>query len=180
MATVYLIRHANPDWTRKELPYHLPPGPPLTQQGELEASALGLFLKQARVAQIYTSPLERCLITAQIAAAVANCAIETLPELIEWQPGEEYDAIRVRLWPVFQMALTTSHRESPVALVTHGGPIGCLLKELGMDDATLEQQRTFDHRNPLPPAGAWEVSQTSPDAPWVLRLAFIPAIPLEF
>jgi len=180
MATLYLARHANPDWARKDLPYHLPPGPPLTQQGQQEASALGVFLKQSGVTQIYTSPLERCLVTAQIAAAVANCAVKTLPELIEWQPGEEYGAIRVRLCAVFQMALTTSDGGGPVALVTHGGPIGCLLKELGMDDATLEQQRTFDHRNPLPPAGAWEVSRTSPDAPWVFRLAFIPAIPQEF
>jgi drug/metabolite transporter (DMT)-like permease len=30
MPLIYLIRHATPDWSRTDIPYFTPPGPPLT------------------------------------------------------------------------------------------------------------------------------------------------------
>ncbi len=53
-------------------------------------------------------------------------------------------------------------------------PVAFLLVQLGMDEVTLNHSLTFDHRNPLPPAGAWEASQDNEGQPWKLRLAFIP------
>ena len=38
LPTVYLVRHATPDWSLKDIPYHLPPGPPLTSVGDKEAA----------------------------------------------------------------------------------------------------------------------------------------------
>ena len=70
--TIYLIRHATPDWSRTDLVYHLPPGPPLTAQGEAEAAKLGDFLRDMDVRHIFTSPLVRCLRTAEIAGAAVD------------------------------------------------------------------------------------------------------------
>ena len=62
---IYLARHATPDWSRTDLPYHLLPGPPLVPQGEAEAAELGRFLREAGVSRLYTSPLERARRTAE-------------------------------------------------------------------------------------------------------------------
>jgi hypothetical protein len=61
--------------------------------------------------------------------------------------------------------------------VSHGGPIGVLLQELGIDAEELAVYRTkFDTTNPLPPAGAWEVEQNGKKDSWNLHLKFIPSV----
>lgn len=177
--TIYLIRHATPDWERRDIVYHLPPGPPLTDQGRGEADALGAFLLAAGVRRLHTSPLERALHTARIAAGIAGAAVEVDDRLIEWQPTEGAERVHQRMWAAvdalrLQDGCAKDGACSPVGLVSHGGPIGSLLLAFGMDAAMLEAQRRFDHANPVPPAGAWEAWRDSPEAPWQLRLAFIP------
>ncbi len=174
MPTVYLARHATPDWSVTDIPYHIPPGPPLIEQGESEAAALGQFLRLQGVKRIFVSPLERCQATAQIAAAAAGARMETVEGLREWQPGEGRELVTARFLPAFETAYRASTQAGPVAMITHGGPIGLMLVELGMDPQTLKDHRLFDHNNPLPPGGAWEASRTAPDGPWNLRLAFVP------
>lgn len=176
MPIVYLARHATPDWSATGVPYHIPPGPPLIEKGETEATALGHFLRLQGVKQIFVSPLERCLATAQIAATVAGACIETVDGLREWQPGEDRESVIARILPAFETACQASARNGPVAMVTHGGPIGLLLLQLGMDPQTLKDQSLFDHNNPLPPGGAWETSRAAPYEPWNLRLAFAPGL----
>jgi len=175
MTSIYLIRHATPAWSRKDIPYHLPPGPPLTEQGRAEAEALGAFLHAAGVRRLFASPLERCLHTAQIAAPLAGASLQVDERLIEIQPGETTAALYRRLWPVFEAASSNgAAAHGLVGLVTHGGPIAALLGGLGMDAATLAGYARFDHGNPLPPAGAWQVCRPDAAAPWQWRLAFIP------
>jgi broad specificity phosphatase PhoE len=94
--TIYLVRHATPDWTRTELSYHLPPGPPLTEEGLDEAKAVGGFLHKNKVTLIYTSPLARCLQTAQAAGKAAGVRVEVDHSLTEWQPGETYTSVARR------------------------------------------------------------------------------------
>jgi len=173
--TVYLIRHATPDWNRTDLPYAVPPGPPLTPQGVDEAMQLGYFLREAGAAQILTSPFERAMHTARIAAGVAGVPMEQEAGLTEWRPDEKADAIRARVWPVWERARDLSQQAGPVALITHGGPISFLLEELGLAKNVLEQhKRRFDRNNPLPPAGVWKAALPAPDAAWDLQLAFVP------
>jgi broad specificity phosphatase PhoE len=175
LPTVYLVRHATPDWSRTDLPYHLPPGPPLTPQGEKEAAQLGEFLRDMGVAQVHGSPLERCQRTAQIAAEVAGAVWQEEPRLAEWRPEEKAEDVLRRVWPVWAHAGETCLSAGPVALVTHGGPILSLLTELGADRKLLAQyQATFDRRNPVPPAGAWRAVRPSAEGPWSLDLAFTP------
>ena len=173
--TLYLIRHATPDWSRTDLVYHLPPGPPLTPQGEDEAAQLGAFLRQASVRHIFASPLERCQRTAQIAAGEAEASFHEDPSLTEWRPEEKEAEVRERVWPTWERAASVSLQAGPVAFITHGGPIALLLKELGLDGLVLEHYRKlFDRHNPLPPAGAWKATRPSSDSPWELSLAFTP------
>lgn len=73
--TIYLTRHASPDHSY-EGPYHLVPGPPLTAAGREEARALGGFLARAGVRRVLTSPLARCLRTAEIVGEVLEVPVE--------------------------------------------------------------------------------------------------------
>ena len=173
--TIYLVRHATPDWSRTDLVYHLPPGPPLTPQGEAEAAKLGDFLRDMTVAHIFNSPLERCQRTAAIAAAVVGLTPQEDTRLAEIRPDEKGKDILTRVWPAWVHAGELCLTSGPVALVTHGGPISLLLAELGMDAKQLAHYKaTFDRSNPLPPAGAWRAVRASPDGPWSLELAFTP------
>jgi probable phosphoglycerate mutase len=171
--TVYLIRHATPDWSRTDLVYHLPPGPPLTPQGEAEAAQLGDFLRDMGVRQMWASPLERCHRTAALAAHVAGAAWASDDRLAEIRPEEKAADILGRVWPLW---LEATQAAEPVALVTHGGPITLLLGKLGLDPTVLAQhQAAFDRRNPLPPAGVWRAVRATAGDAWALDLAFTPA-----
>jgi probable phosphoglycerate mutase len=178
MPSLYLVRHASPDWNRKDIPYHLPPGPPLTEQGHAEARALGQFLRLAEVQQLWASPLERCLHTAEIVAGITGAVVTVNQELREWQPKESQDALRARMLPVvdqaWQWMVGQNGAGGAVALVTHGGPIMALLSALGIDDRTMETLRIYDHRNPVPPAGVWEIGRPTAVHPWDMHLVFTP------
>jgi broad specificity phosphatase PhoE len=173
--TIYLVRHATPDWSRTDLIYHLPPGPPLTPQGEAEAAKLGDFLRAMAVSHIFNSPLERCQRTAQIASSIAGLMPQEDARLAEIRPEEKAPDILARMWSMWVHAGELCLASGPVALVSHGGPISLLLTELGLDAKQMAQYKAaFDRNNPLPPAGAWRAVRASPDAPWSLELAFTP------
>lgn len=173
MSSIFLVRHATPDWSRTDIPYFTPPGPPLTAQGEAEAAELGAFLRDSGVKQILASPLERCHRTAQIAAESLAIPFTIDNGLTEWQPGDKEDEIKARLWPVWEQAQAFSAQTGPVALVTHGGPIAIWLSELGVDKLVIDHhKKLFDRNNPLPPAGVWQAERA--DERWSLSLAFVP------
>jgi probable phosphoglycerate mutase len=159
-ATLYLIRHATPDWNRTDIRYDIPPGPPLTAQGEAEAQQLGEFLKTTNITHLYTSPLERTTRTAQIAAEALGLEVETKDDLAEWERGELEASVLSRCRACLDEAFDESETRGPLALVTHGGPIRLLLADLGLDQAEMTHyRRTFDRDNPVPPAGVWRVTR---------------------
>ena len=169
---VFLARHASPDWERRDLIYHLPPGPPLTGAGRQEAADLGDFLQACGIGRLYSSPLERCLDTAKIAARAAGQSVQVLDELREWQPGETREEVQQRMLRALEVTRQAAAAGAPYVLITHGGPIAALLLALGMDENRLDNYRVFDHRNPLPPAGAWRVQQTDSEPGWACELIF--------
>ena len=172
---IYLIRHATPDWKRKDIPYDIPPGPPLIDQGEQEAAQLGEYIRQAGVRKLYHSPLERAMRTAQISAAAAGIQTEEELALAEWRSGEGEAHIAARFCPVWERAVVESRSMGPIGLVTHGGPVRFLLDRLGLPASVMEAHRKlYDSGNPLPPAGAWMAERASADDPWRLELVFIP------
>jgi broad specificity phosphatase PhoE len=173
--TVYLVRHATPDLTRTDLVYYLPPGPPLTAVGELEASELGLFLCRGGVRWIWTSPLERATRTAELAARVCAARVIEDARLIEMHPVETHDDVYARAGPVWDIVVDRADTHGPQALLAHGGVITALLLAVGVAPATLARVgRRFDSGNPVPPGGAWEVAGPVGDVSMIARLAFIP------
>jgi len=174
-ALIYLIRHATPDWSRTDIRYDVPPGPPLTAQGEAEATKLGEFLHTAGVRKIYASPLERTQRTAALAAQAGSIPVIEALELAEWKRGESETEILARFTPFWTNAWAESTDGGPIAFVTHGGPIRMLLQHLKLDQAEIDfYRRQFDRDNPVPPAGAWAVSQPAGAGSWQLELAFTP------
>ncbi|MCC6456579.1 MAG: histidine phosphatase family protein [Caldilineaceae bacterium] len=174
-ATLYLIRHATPDWHRKDIRYDIPPGPPLVEQGEAEARQLGEFLKTTGITHLYASPLERASRTAQIAAEALGLEVETMLDIAEWVQGEPEASVLARCRPCLDAALDESETRGPIALVSHGGPIRLLLADLGVDHAELEHYRgIFDNLNPVPPAGVWRVERYADGRMGVPELVFTP------
>ena len=174
MNTIFLIRHATPEWIRPDPEYQKPPGPPLSQQGLQEAQALGTFLKEAGIQMIYTSPLMRCLQSAQIVAEITGALMKILEGLSEQLPEEKRAHVLQRLRPVLQEAIRSSRETGPVALFTHGSPIVYLLSELCMPDGEIKELRHYDYQNPLPPAGAMRASRATGDEGWKFELVYIP------
>lgn len=175
-SVTYLVRHASPDRKQTHIRYDIPPGPPLTPEGEAEAEQLGRWLRGVGVTALWASPLERTRRTAELAAQVADIpVVHAVEGLAEWVRGEAEAAVLERLRPVWHGALAESAAGRPIGLVTHGGPIRALLRALELDDELLARySRQFDHGNPVPPAGVWRTARSAPDAAWELGLVFSP------
>lgn len=172
---IYLVRHATPDWSRTDIRYDVPPGPPLTTQGEAEAAQLGAFLRRAGVNRIYASPLERTQRTAEIAGGVVGVTPITEETIAEWRRGESEAEVSARLNGLWEKLCRESVTSGPIALVTHGGPIKAMLQNLGMPRTTADEYcRKFDRGNPLPPAGVWLATGSTMETPWQLDLVFTP------
>ena len=176
MTKIFLARHASPDHDRKDLPYDLLPGPPLTSKGEQEAEALADFLKAEGVVKLYYSPFERTTRTAQIIAARNQIPLVAEKRLGEWRAiDENKDALSERVLLAFDDILKEADGLGPVALVSHGAPISFLLLSLGLEEASFSEfKKRFDGYNPLPPAGAWAAERNGATDTWHLNLAFVP------
>jgi len=175
---VFLVRHATPDWNRTDIPYDIPPGPPLSPKGEMEAEALAKFLKSQGVVKLYYSLFERSARTAQIVSSING--IENVEEnrLIEWRELSETETkVSSRMKAVFDDAARESAEIGPIGLVSHGGPVAFLLQELGIDREELASYRKkFDRNNPMPPAGVWEAEWNDENNSWNLNLRFMPSV----
>jgi broad specificity phosphatase PhoE len=141
---------------------------------------MGDFLRSAGVRRLYTSPLERCQETARIACQAAEACVEVDERLIEWQPEDTPESVRLRMLAIFKQVVGHIGEANgdglETGLVTHGGPIAMLLEALGMEATVLASYRRFDSNNPLPPAAVWQVSQAGVEDQWSFELTFIPDI----
>ena len=181
MTKIYLLRHASPDWSMTNIPYDIQPGPPLSPKGEKEAEALAEFLKAEGIVKLYYSPFARSAKTAQIILARSGIPCVEEIRLIEWRKGyEQQDRVAERMSLVFDDIARESAVIGPVALISHGGPIACLLLSLGIErDKLSEFRKKFDGSNPLPPAGAWAAEWNEEAKTWDLNLLFTPATEIE-
>jgi broad specificity phosphatase PhoE len=177
MTKIYLVRHASPDWSITDIPYDIHPGPPLSPKGEREAQVLAEFLKAQGIVKLYYSPFARSARTAQIISA--RSGIPSLEEirLVEWcKADEKKDEVAERMALVFDDIAGESALIGPLALVSHGGPIACLLLSLGIEEDALSVfRKKFDGSNPLPPAGVWTAEWNEEQKTWDLQLLFTPA-----
>lgn len=172
---IYIARHATPDWSRTDIPYHRVPGPPLTEQGIAEARALGEEMRAAGVVKFYASPLERAHRTALIAAEVVGASVEVSYALHEVAPADDRAEVRKRVADLWLAAGEESRTAGPIALVTHGGCVLELLNHLQVDrDEIKYWNAQFDRGNPVPPAGAWRTTFDAATQAWRAELFFSP------
>jgi probable phosphoglycerate mutase len=108
MPLLLLLRHALTDATGRSLTGWTP-GVHLSEQGRGQARALAERLTPVPVAAIYSSPLERCLETAEPVAAQKRLSVTAADALGEvrygdWTGRSIAQLTRTRLWKVVQSA----------------------------------------------------------------------------
>ena len=175
---IFLLRHATPDWSRKDIPYDILPGPELSPKGVAEAQSLGEFMKLEGLKKLYHSPFERAARTAKIVAAVSGIPCIEEKGLAEWRSVDEPEIqVRTRMSSLFERVTQESMELGPIGLVSHGGPIALLLLELGfLPDELAPYRKMFDTTNPLPPAGAWKIKKVNDKDDWDFQLVFTPNV----
>ena len=171
---VYLIRHPTPDWADHTIPYDTPPGPALTAQGRQEAHLLAAHMAGAGIGRLFSSEMARAQQTADILGQRLSLPVEIDPGLIEIPRGESREALEQRMLALWQRRVLDAMPTQPLALVSHGGPIEVLLRTVVYPPLDLLPfKQRFDRQNPLPPAGAWELTRQADDT-WQATLLFHP------
>lgn len=109
MPTFLLIRHGENDYLKAgKLPGRVP-GIDLNERGREQAAALGQALKDAPLAAIYSSPLERAVQTATPIAAGRDLEIGLISDLMDtdvgiWQGQELKKLYKLPEWKIVQQA----------------------------------------------------------------------------
>ena len=108
MTLFLLIRHALTDVTGKRLSGSLP-GFHLSAEGREQAERLAERLAPIRLSAIYSSPLERCVETAEVVAGAHGLQVQQLPDLDEvgygeWSGRSLAQLARTSLWKRLQQA----------------------------------------------------------------------------
>jgi broad specificity phosphatase PhoE len=158
---------------RIDIPYDVPPGPALTAEGEAQARLVGEYLLPLRIARLYSSHFLRAKQTAAIAADQLGLTVHIERGISEWHASERARDVVARVEPVLERIKQESESEGPVCLVSHGGPIGVMLRKLGMNREQVDAYRsTFGGSTPSPHAGIWRV--TANEGRWEYALVFQP------
>ncbi|MGH2536003.1 MAG: MSMEG_4193 family putative phosphomutase, partial [Candidatus Promineifilaceae bacterium] len=88
MTVVLLVRHGHTDWVKKKRLAGWTPGIPLNKKGRRQAERLAQALAHLPIRAVYTSPLERCLETAEAVAGLHGLAPAPLPAVGEVRYGD--------------------------------------------------------------------------------------------
>lgn len=150
---ILLIRHGINDFVQKRLLAARMPGVHLNAEGQAQAAALAERLSTARLAAIYSSPLERAQETAAPLAQRLGLAVQILEDVIEtdcgaWAGQSLNDISKTELWQQVQRqpsrfrfpdgermaeiqarmvaaleTLVAAHPGQTVAVVSHSDPI---------------------------------------------------------
>ena len=148
----YLVRHAQPDFTAGGT-YHLPPGPPLSDTGREQAAAVARLLAPCTITRVVSSPLRRCLMTAEPICARLGLDLQVDPDLGEQQPGEVLSSVAVRM----VRAVLNQSEVPAVAFVSHAGPLEQLLGALVQERLVLPPPDPWGCR--LAVASVWHVQR---------------------
>jgi 2,3-bisphosphoglycerate-dependent phosphoglycerate mutase len=171
---IFLIRHGHPQ-QGTGIPYDRAPGPPLSDVGREEARIAGLFLGHMGIRQLFCSPLDRALQTAELIGAALSLTPQVAPLLAEHRREETFDDVRKRAGEFLALLDedTPQHTQQRVALVTHGSPIKALLLLLSNDSINLDNYK-FSNGNHAPTAGVWHARRV--ETGWQLDLIFKPIV----
>ncbi|NJP04843.1 MAG: histidine phosphatase family protein [Chloroflexaceae bacterium] len=169
LTDIFLIRHGAPQ-NNTGVEYRVMPGPPLSEKGRAEARQAAAFLADKELQYLFVSPFERAVQTAEQIVAALDVPVMFTELIQECHPQESLVQVRHRV-SEFLAAL----QDSPfrrVALVSHGAPIGEMLRELSDDQIDLSKHSYDISRNCAPTAGIWHASRGSRS--WQLSLVFQP------
>ena len=163
----FLIRHGETDWNKKgRTQGHA--DVPLNEEGRRQAREAGKILKTKNIDLIISSDLVRCRATAEIIAEATGAEIILDDQLrerhlgitqgmlrsdrnamygdvlysYEGKPpdGESFKELEERVWKSFGRH-KKSHRHKNIVMVTHGGPVRMILKNLKKWDFEQTSQR---------------------------------------
>ena len=107
MATIFLIRHGENEYVAKGRLAGRLPGVHLNDNGRQQAQAVAQALAKAPIKAVYSSPMERCMETAQPLAETLKLGVIPQDGLLEvdfgaWQDKTLKDLRRRKLWKVVQ------------------------------------------------------------------------------
>ena len=172
---VYLARHASPALALTGIRYDVVPGPPLSEHGRGEAALLSEYLRTVGIRTIYASPFARTLQTAAIVAAATAIPVLSEPSIGEWHIDERARDVVARITPVLARVVDAPALSGPVCLLSHGGPIGVMLRKLGMPREVVDAHcARHGGVTPMPPAGVWRVVTATSSVPAQFDLVFVP------
>ncbi|MBD0290777.1 MAG: histidine phosphatase family protein [Thermoleophilia bacterium] len=174
MATVLLARHGETDWNA-ERRWQGHTDRPLNERGRAQSRALAERLDGTELAAVYSSDLERARATAAAVAERQGVphlvdadlrevdvgswagltraqAERRFPEAFArwsdgyagWPDGETYEAMSARVVTAVKR-IAREHRDRPVLVVSHGGPIRAIhAAALGLDVQTYRRLRPVE------------------------------------
>lgn len=107
MATFLLIRHGENEYVAKGRLAGRLPGVHLNENGKKQAEAIAKAFMKAPIKAVFSSPMERCMQTAQPLAAALGLEVNASQGLIEvdfgsWQDKTLKQLQRRKLWKVVQ------------------------------------------------------------------------------
>lgn len=108
MTTILLVRHAENDWVRSGKLAGWTPGVHLNEEGKRQASLLGERLASAKIDEVFTSPLERAVETAEAVLSHYEGKTLRVEDMIgeahygQWTGERLQKLSRTRLWQVVQ------------------------------------------------------------------------------
>jgi probable phosphoglycerate mutase len=88
MLKIMLVRHGETDWNRVKRVQGGSSDTPLNDIGREQAKGLAAMLSKEKIRAVYSSPLQRAVVTATEIAALHNMRVETNPSLREIEAGE--------------------------------------------------------------------------------------------
>ncbi len=92
ITTVHWVRHGEIHNPRKILPGRLPSFY-LSKAGKKQAKMAADYLKRKSISVIYTSPLERCIETAEILRKLVKCNLQQISDLNEVKTPREGESL---------------------------------------------------------------------------------------
>ena len=147
---IYLIRHALADYATG-LPYHIAPGPHLSETGQTQAAATADLLAHSGIERVVSSPMRRCLLTAEPLCARLGLELQIDDDLGEMQTGEAPAAMGLRMLRATLAQIDTAS----VALVSHAAPLEQLILALTHGEAILPPPGDRGAR--IGPGDVWQV-----------------------
>ena len=105
---LFLIRHGENEWTERGALAGRTPSVPLNEKGKEQAQQVAERLKDQPITAVYSSPLLRCLETAQPLAAALNLPVSVEPGILEvdygeWRGGELKELGKRPEWRLVQV-----------------------------------------------------------------------------